>query len=112
MARFGFPFILLTVPLMIAAIRLTPRWMALLCSATATMLVTAAAYKFVPNVTGHPAEIHVATTITVIVPLCASFLIWQMRRDRLALLLSNDQVRRTFDESAVASPSPPRRARS
>lgn len=101
--RFEFPFILITLPMMIAAVRLPPRWMCLLSSILAAILIIGAGFGFVPKLSDHPAEIHVATAITVFLPLCGCVLVWRMRQDRRALLLSNDQVRRTFDESAVAA---------
>lgn len=107
MAQADFPFVLIILPLMVAAVMLTPARMALLSSAVAAFLIGAALAGWMKAV-GNRSEVfssgvHIAAAIAVFLPLCASIMIERMRRDRRALAMSAEQLRRAFDESAIAA---------
>jgi len=102
-----FPFVAALVPMAVASVRLRPVQIAGLCSAVATAFalggVGGAYHGLATASAAFDGGLQVAGGIAAYVPLCVAVLAEHIRRDKRALAVNAELLRRAFEGSAVAA---------
>jgi diguanylate cyclase (GGDEF)-like protein/PAS domain S-box-containing protein len=96
------PFIVIAVPLVLIALRETPFRTALCCSAVGFLALGMALAGLIPS--GGPAvmrDVQFSIALTVLIPLTATLLMDEVRRDRRRIAASEEQFRAAVDNAPV-----------
>lgn len=101
-----YPFVIMGIPMIIAAIVVPPLGMALISLLTAiSILAVAANTGLIVSAIRTPAEysgmVHLATVLTITIPFCVSLLVDQLKKERARLSESEARFRRAMADSAI-----------
>jgi diguanylate cyclase (GGDEF)-like protein/PAS domain S-box-containing protein len=98
--HFDFPFVLIQVPLLIAAWRARPFELALACLSTGATLVGLAVAGHVPHLSSAN-DYQIAVAISVVLPLIAGLMVEEARRERQRTIEQQQFYRRAMMDSEI-----------